>query len=191
MESAAGGIRLAVFLVGHVRSEPCLDGIHRHIEGVCTYPVPHHYTRQQVADSINRGDAGRRFSIVSLSALVVFATLFTLAIAKSRRVEVHKRLMLLAMIPLMHAAMARVFLTLFAPPGAFGPPPVFVSVAPGLVVDLLIVVAVIHDWRRRGRVHPVYLIGGFAIFAVQVLCVPASATATWLSIARSVEALAG
>ncbi|HEY5101246.1 MAG TPA: hypothetical protein VII70_00570, partial [Steroidobacteraceae bacterium] len=145
----------------------------------------------QVADSINRGDAGRRFSIVSLSALVVFATLFTLAIAKSRRVEVHKRLMLLAMIPLMHAAMARVFLTLFAPPGAFGPPPVFVSVAPGLVVDLLIVVAVIHDWRRRGRVHPVYLIGGFAIFAVQVLCVPASATATWLSIARSVEALAG
>lgn len=56
MESAAGGIRLAVFLVGHVRSEPCLDGIHRHIEGVCTYPVPHHYTRQQVADSIKAGN---------------------------------------------------------------------------------------------------------------------------------------
>ena len=47
---------MAVFLVGHVRSEPCLDGIHRHLEGVCTYPVPHHYTRQQVADSIKAGN---------------------------------------------------------------------------------------------------------------------------------------
>jgi hypothetical protein len=144
-----------------------------------------------LADSIDRGDAGRRFSIVPLSGLLVFATLFTLAIVKLRRAEVHKRLMLLAMIPLMHAAMARVFLTLFAPPGALGPPPVFVTVAPGIFVDLLIVVAMIHDWRRRGSVHPVYLVGGLAILAVQVLCVPASATATWLSIARSVEASAG
>ena len=145
----------------------------------------------KIAETINMGDQARRFSIVSLSALVVFATLFTLAIIKSRRSEVHKRLMLLAMIPLMHAAMARVFLTFFAPPGTVGPPPVFVSVPPGLFVDLLIVAAVIYDWRTRGRPHPVYLIGGSAILAVQILCVPLSATAAWLSIATHVEALAG
>src|SRR5450432_4016241 len=89
----------------------------------------------QAAELINMGDQARRFSIVSLSSLVVFATLFTLAIVKARRSEVHKRLMLLAMIPLMHAAMARVFMTFFAPPGAVGSPPVFISVPPGLFVD--------------------------------------------------------
>jgi hypothetical protein len=145
----------------------------------------------KAAETIDMGDQARRFSIVSLSALVLFATLFTLAIIKSRRSEVHKRLMLLAMIPLMHAAMARVFLTFFAPPGAVGPPPVFVSVPPAICVDLLIVAALIYDWRTRGRPHPVYLIGGSAILAVQMLCVPLSATAAWMSIATHVEALAG
>jgi hypothetical protein len=145
----------------------------------------------KAAELIDMGDQARRFSIVSLSSLVLFATLFALAIIKSRRSEVHKRLMLLAMIPLMHAAMARVFLTLFAPSATIGPPPVFVSVPPGLFVDLLIVVAIIHDWRTRGRPHPVYLIGGSAILAVQILCLPFSTTAAWMSIASHVEALAG
>jgi hypothetical protein len=145
----------------------------------------------QAAELINTGDQARRFSIVSLSSLVVFATLFTLAIIKSHRSEVHKRLMLLAMIPLMHAAMARIFLTLFAPPGTVGPPPVFVSVPPGLCVDLLIVAAVFYDWRTRGRPHPVYRVGGCAILAVQILCLPLSATTAWMSIATHIEALGG
>lgn len=145
----------------------------------------------KVAETINMGDQARRFSIVSLSALVVFSTLFVLAIVKSRRPEVHKRLMLLTMIPLVHAAMARVFLTLFAPAGALGPPLVFVSVPPAIFVDLLIVVAIFYDWRTRGRPHPVYLIGGPAILAVQLLSVPLSGTAAWMTIARHVESLAG
>jgi hypothetical protein len=145
----------------------------------------------KAAEFINMGDQARRFSIVALSGLALFATFFTLAIIKSRRAEVHKRLMLLAMIPLMQAAMARVFLTFFAPPGPLGPPPVFVAVPPGIFVDLLIVAAILYDWHTRGRPHPVYLIGGPAILAVQILCVPLSATAAWMSIATHVEALAG
>lgn len=35
----------------------------------------------------------------------------------------------------------------------------FVSVLPGLTVDLLIVVAMIYDRRTRGRVHPAFLVG--------------------------------
>jgi len=145
----------------------------------------------RTAELIHRGDEARRFSIVSLSALVLFATFFTLAIIKARRAELHKRFMLLAMIPLMQAATARVFLTFFAPPGAVGPPPVFVAVPPGLLVDLLIAAAIFYDWRTRGRPHPVYLIGGGAILAVQFLCVPLSATAAWMAIATHIEALAG
>ena len=145
----------------------------------------------KVAETIGMGDVARRFTIVSLSGVVTFATFIALAIANVHRKELHKRFMLLAMIPLMHAAMARVFMTAFAPAGAKGPPPVFVSIPPGLFVDLLIVAAIIHDWCRRGRPHPVYLIGGPIILAVQLLAVPISTTPAWMVIAKWVESLAG
>lgn len=145
----------------------------------------------KVADAMGMGDGARRFTIVSLSGLVLFAIFIGLAIAHVYRKDVHKRFMLLAMIPPMHAAMARVFMTAFAPADAKGPPPVFVAIPPGIFVDLLIVAAIIHDWRTRGRPHPVYLAGGAVLVAVQLLSVPISATPTWMSIARWVESLAG
>jgi hypothetical protein len=106
---------------------------------------------------------------------------------------VHKRLMLLLMIAMLTPAIARVFLTLLAPPGAAsgGPPPPFVSLPPALVADLLILVAMFHDWRTRGRPHPVYVFGGLAVLAEQLLTVPFAGTATWMSIATGFERLAG
>jgi hypothetical protein len=145
----------------------------------------------RVAESIGMGEGALRFTIVSLSSLLMFAVLLWLAIANITRSEVHKRLMVLAMIPLMHAAMARLFMKAFAPPDATGPPPVFVAVPPGLFVDLLIVVAIIHDWRTRGRPHPVYLTGGAALLAMQLAMVPLSATPGWLAIATWIRSLAG
>ena len=145
----------------------------------------------QVAETMGMGDQARRFSIVSLSALVVFAAFFGAAIAQVRRPEVHKRLMILAMLPLMQAAMARVFATFMTPPGVIGPPPVFVAVPPGLTIDLLLVAAIVYDWRTRGRPHPVYLIGGAILVAQQILIVPISATPAWMSAARWVESLTG
>lgn len=144
----------------------------------------------KVADAVGFGDAARRFSIVSLSALALFAGLFTAAIVNVRKSEVHKRLMLLAMIPPMQAAMARPFAVLMTPPGAVGPPPVFVSVPPGLVVDLLIVAAMIYDWRTRGRAHPVYVFGGLLVLAQQILVIPIAPSETWMSIARWIQHLA-
>ena len=79
---------------------------------------------------------------------------------------------------------------LFSPPGAIGPPPVFVSIPPGLVVDLLIVAAIVYDWRTRGRPHRVYLIGLPLILAQQLLTVPIGQSEAWMSVARWVENLA-
>ena len=143
------------------------------------------------AERMGMGDAARSFSVVSLTALVAFAVLFSLAIINNRRPETHKRLMILAMIPLMQAAAGRVFALLFAPPGAIGPPPVMMATPPGLAVDMLIVAAMVYDWRTLGRPHKVYLIGGPAILAQQLLCVPLGASAGWMSVARWVEALVG
>ena len=145
----------------------------------------------KVAEAMGLGDAARRFSVVSLTALVLFGVLFTLAIVNTRRPEVHKRLMILSMLPLMQAATARIFLTFFAPPGAVGPPPVFVAVPPGLLVCLLGVVAMVHDWRTQGKVHRVYLIGLPIVVAQILLSVPVGASAQWMAIARAVEGLAG
>ena len=145
----------------------------------------------KAAETIGMGDEARRFTIVSLSGLALFAAFLGLAIANVRRAELHKRFMLLAMVPLMHAATARLFMTAFAPADAKGPPPVFVSIPPGLFVDLIIVAAIIHDWRKRGRPHRVYVIGGAILLAVQLLSVPLSAGPTWMAIAKWVQSLAG
>src|SRR6267143_6137686 len=62
-------------------------------------------------------DAGVAFVIVPLSGILFFAVVLTLAIAARARPEVHKRLMLLAGISLLDAAVARWFFTFLAPPG--------------------------------------------------------------------------
>ena len=79
--------------------------------------------------------------------MLFFAVVLALAIAMVRRPEIHKRLMLLASISLLDAAVARWFLTFLAPPGPPGPPPVPVTIPPAFVAYLLLVVAIVHDWR--------------------------------------------
>jgi len=137
------------------------------------------------------GDAARRFAAVTLIAWPLMAAFFTLAIVNIRKPQVHKRLMLLLMVGIMTPAIARVFITFFAPPGLAGPPAPFVSIPPGLVADLLLVVAMVHDWRTRGRPHPVYVYGGLALVAEQVGAVALSATPAWMHIARAFQSLAG
>ena len=142
------------------------------------------------AAAIGQTDAGVAFAIVPLSGILFFAVVFALAVANTRRPEIHKRLMLLAGISILDAAVARWFLTFLAPPGPAGPPPVAVTIAPALVAYLLLVVAIIHDWRRRGRPHAVYVVGGLALVAVKLLNLPISITATWHAFAGGILALA-
>src|SRR4051812_23274227 len=135
-------------------------------------------------------DEGIAFAIVPLSGIAFFAVVFPLAIANVRRPEIHKRLMLLAGISLLDAAVARWFLTFLAPPGPLGPPPVPVTIPPAIVAYLLLVVAMVFDWRTRGRPHPVYVYGGIALLAVKLLNWPISVTPFWHSFAGGILAMA-
>lgn len=139
------------------------------------------------------GDAVRAFTIVPVSGIAFFAVLFTLALLKVKRLETHKRLMLVATVSLLQAAVGRWFVIFLAPArldgGPVSPPPVFVTIMPGLVSDLLIVAAMVHDRRTTGRVHPVYWFAGGALVAVQVLRVPLSTTAAWTGVANWLLAL--
>jgi hypothetical protein len=118
---------------------------------------------------LGQPDAGIAFAIVPLSGILFFAVVFALAVASTRRPETHKRL---------------------APPGPPGPPPVPVTIAPALVACLLLVVAIVADWRTRGRPHPVYIYGGAALVAVKLLNWPISMTPAWHSLAGGILALA-
>jgi hypothetical protein len=135
------------------------------------------------------------FSWVQIGGIILFATVFTLAIVNLKKSEIHKRLMLLGTIMLLDAPIARWFLVFLAPPVPAGeiapPPPLFITIPPALVADLLLIVAIVYDWRTRGRPHPVYLIGGAAVLAYQLTRPLIGASAIWQSIAAGVGGLGG
>ena len=142
------------------------------------------------ATALGMTEQGVAFAIVPLSGIAFFAAVFTLAILARKRSESHKRLMLLAAISLLDAAVARWFMTFLAPAGAVGPPPVQVAIAPALVAYLLLVVAMVRDWRSEGRPHPVYVYGGLALVAIKLLNWPISTTAAWHAFAGGLLAIA-
>lgn len=139
---------------------------------------------------LGQREAGIGFAIVPMSGIAFFAVVFVLAIMNTRKPEIHKRLMLLAAVSILDAAIARWFLTFLAPPGPPGPPPVPVTIAPAVVASLLLVVAMVRDWRNEGRVHPVYIYGTLALLALKVLNWPISESAPWHAFAGGILALA-
>ena len=142
-----------------------------------------------VARSIEAGIArgaeydARAFAIATTSNIAVFAVLVGAAIAFARRRDVHMRLMLMATITILPPAIARVFLLLLgqdgAAPGTVVPPSIAMTLVPAFLANLLIVFAIVHDWRRRGRPHPVYLIAGAGLVVVQLARLPLSRSPVW------------
>lgn len=121
-----------------------------------------------------------QFLAIPIFDMVLFAPLVALAIAQRRNPQSHKRLMLLATISLVAAAVVRWpgVLTL-GPLGFFG------------ITDLFLVPLVVWDLRTRGRLHPVTLWGGLLIIASQPLRLIISGTAPWLAFARWATGLLG
>lgn len=132
------------------------------------------------------------FSVVPLTGIAFFAVLFVAAVLKTSQPDVHKRLLLVATVSLLNAAVGRLFilaLGLPAPTASVEPPPVFVSIVPGLIADGLLIPALLYDRRHLGHVHPTYRLAGAALVASQLLRVPIAATDVWQRIAAGVNAL--
>lgn len=118
------------------------------------------------------------FLTVSLGALVVFPALLGSAIWFRKRPDIHKRLVLIATLELVMAAVGRL-------PGIFNPLGSIALGVPGLfvVTDLFLVAIAVYDWRSRGRIHPATLWGGAFLVVSQPLRGLIGTTATWLSFA--------
>jgi hypothetical protein len=115
------------------------------------------------------------FLAIPLTDMLVFAILATAGILYRRRPETHKRLMLVATIGLLSAAVARW-------PLAFmqrGPVAFF------LVTDLFLLAGIGYDLASRRRIHPAYVWRGLLLLISQPVRLAINHTDAWQAFARS------
>ena len=114
------------------------------------------------------------FAINSFAVAVLFAILWR------NRAETHKRLILLANVGLINAAIARIPLDAIQA----GAPFTFT-----FLPNLITLAGIVYDWRTRGRVHPVWIWGGLAMVASQIALFPVMGSGWWHGFAQAMAAL--
>ncbi|HUQ50324.1 MAG TPA: hypothetical protein VM056_06390 [Terriglobales bacterium] len=117
----------------------------------------------------------RSFMIIPLGDMVLFGGFVIAALSLRRNKEAHKRLMLLAYISIVVAAVARVPGVLpLGPLGFFG------------FTFIFLLAAIAYDLITRRRVHPAYIWGGSIFVASVPLRLAISGTETWKAIAGAI-----
>jgi hypothetical protein len=112
------------------------------------------------------------FMVFPIGALVMFTGFIGAALWYRRKPEIHRRLILLGTVSIMTPAIARLPFT--------GRNPVL-----ALTLSLLFIVAgMIHDWKTRRRVHPLYIVGAVIIFLSGPVRSAIGHTEVWQSFAR-------
>ena len=108
------------------------------------------------------------FLTLPLATIVVFPVLVGAALWQRRRTDYHKRLIVVATLELITAAVARWPGVLpLGPLAFFG------------ITDLFLVALAVYDWRTRGRIHPATLWGGLFLLASQPLRFAIGLTPPW------------
>ena len=118
--------------------------------------------------------AALSFFAIPAGNMAVFPILVAAAFAWRRQAEAHKRLMLLAIISVLDAAVARWPIAIMAQ----GPVAFFA------VTDLYILAGVVFDMTLRRRVHPAYIWVGLLIVGSQIGRLVVWRSAAWLACAR-------
>jgi len=119
-----------------------------------------------------------KFLVVPLGDALMFGALIGTALALRRRRETHRRLMLLATLAIMTAAIARVLLLTGA--SFAGVPIVVIAFA---LIDLVIAAFVVADVIRTRRLHPAFTWGFAFVVATQVLRLLLARTPQWMQFA--------
>lgn len=131
------------------------------------------------AGFIGLGDP-RVFYAVPFFGINSFAVAVALAVWWRNRAETHKRLILLANVGIIGAAIARL------------PVGIVQATAPLsfiLLPNLIIVAGALYDWRTRGRVHRVWIWGGLLMVASQAVMMAVMGTNGWIAFAEFMKGL--
>jgi len=123
-----------------------------------------------------------QFLSVPLGTTTMFTFFVGSALLLRRKREWHKRLMLLATMAVLVPAMGRLDAQVMVP---LGLPRL---VLPPAVTFGFLAWGCLHDWRRLGRVHPAYIVGGIALLVSIPLRRWIGFTDAWLPIARWIVA---
>lgn len=135
------------------------------VSGIITIAFNIHLTMENQGPPV-----WRTGGLAIFSTLVLFVLFYGLGIRYRARADVHKRLMLLAGIPALGAAVSRILLVVLAP--------LPMNVAAGiLLTNLVIVVAMAYDWIVQGRVHRVYYAGMAVCLAMETIALALPHTA--------------
>jgi hypothetical protein len=113
------------------------------------------------------------FLVVPLGDISVFATLVGAGFYFRRRPDVHKRLMMLATISILAAAIARLPFAIMK-----AGPPVFFG-----LTDLFVLACVLYDLVTLKRIHRTTALAGLFIVASQPLRLLLGGTHAWLAFA--------
>jgi len=121
------------------------------------------------------GASAPLFLAFGLFNLFTFAVLVGAALAlRERRSDWHKRLMLLAALLLLDAALAR-FIGVYTP----------WTVDSSTVRNLLVLACVAVDTFRHRHLHPAFVIGGLLVFANDYVAIWATGTSAWLQFTKA------
>lgn len=110
------------------------------------------------------------FMIFPFGQALLFGGFIAMAMWKRRQPELHRRFILLGSICLMTPAISRMV----------GERAALAS----MLTLLFVVVAMVHDWWNRGRVHSIYLWGGAIMLVSGPLRALLGPTAAWHAVAR-------
>ena len=127
------------------------------------------------------GPPALQFLVIPLGDMLVFAILVGMALYfRRRRLDIHKRLMLLAAVNLLPPAIVRIPLHFIETGG----PLVFFGLA-----DLCLLACVAFDTARNRRLHPAFLWGSLFFVASQPLRLMLAETDLWLRFATALVGL--
>jgi hypothetical protein len=133
---------------------------------------------RQVDADAGFAQSARAFLTTPLFSMVAFAGFVAAAIARRRDSQTHKRLMVLATISILDAAVARLpFEFLRTSNWNYLP-----------TTDVFLLAAILYDVASRRTVHQAYVWGGLLLIVEQALRIPIGETAAWQAIAGAIIA---
>ena len=126
------------------------------------------------------GPPALSFLIIPIGDMLIFSVLIGLALYFRRKLDVHKRLMLLAANNLLTPAIARIpldFIATYGPLAFFG------------LTDLCLLACVAFDTIKHRRLHPVFLWGTLFVIVMQPLRLLLAQTNAWINVAAALVRL--
>jgi len=122
------------------------------------------------------GMNSQQFVLLPLVAIAFFAILVTAAVLLRKRAQLHKRLMMLAMISVLGPPVARLMMLTQTTPH-------FLAIQTA-VPAAFIAMCLISDWVKYRIVHPIYAVGGAILIISWPLRVMIARTPAWENVGR-------